>query len=142
MENRDCQVFNEKEIFEKKKGENKMKNKASMLLDKKLEDTLSRIIDLTFYGVVSEVVITDNEYSAIEIEELLKHGYIAAKDTSTLSNSSWVISLTYNGKNYFEHKKKYIRESRRTNTIEWIRYIVTTAISIAALVVAIIALSK
>lgn len=119
-----------------------MKNKSNMLLDKKLEDTLSRIIDLTFYGVVSEVVITDNEYSAIEIEELLKHGYITAKDTSTLSDSSWIISLTYNGKNYFEHKKKYILENRRTNTIEWIRYIVTTAISIAALVVAIIALSK
>lgn len=119
-----------------------MKNKSSMLLDKKLEDTLSRIIDLTFYGVVSEVVITDSEYSAIEIEELLKHGYITAKDTSTLSNSSWMISLTYNGKNYFEHKKNYLRENRRRNTIEWIRYIVTTAISIAALVVAIIALSK
>lgn len=105
-------------------------------LDKKLENTLRELIEQSFNGCIEQFHITESDFDANEIQELAKCQYISITDTRTLSETSWLVSLTYNGKNYFAHKQEYVRINRNHKIIEWLRYGITTAISIAALIIA------
>lgn len=69
------------------------------------------------------------------IEVLEAMGYV--KTTYRATGRPKTISLTDSGKCYFERKMDLTSEKR----IEWIRYIITTAIAVLALVVAAISLA-
>lgn len=115
-------------------------NNSFVLLDKPLEDTLKQLHEDTFYGTVEDFCLKSSVYSENHIKELEKYGYITTKDSSTLSGWGCLVTLTYNGINYFKIKKQFIKENRKIKWGEWIRYGITTLISIAALIISIISL--
>lgn len=117
-------------------------NNSFILLDKSLEDTLKQLYEDTFNGVVEDFCLKSAVYSENHIKELERYGYVTIKDSSTLSGWECLATLTYNGINYFKNKKQFIKENRKAKWGEWIRYGITTLISIAALVISIISLLK
>lgn len=106
------------------------------LLDKNLEIVLKKLLENKTESVSEE----DCEQS--EIDSLITNGYFTKKDVSTFSGWQYLIEPTQKGKYYFSNKQAYIKAFHREKTIQWVRYAIPVIISIAALVVSIIALCK
>lgn len=105
-------------------------------LDKNLEIVLKKLLDNKTRSVSKE----DCEQS--EIDSLIKKGYFTKNDASSLSEWQYLIEPTQKGKYYFSNKQAYIKAFRHEKIIQWVRYAIPVIISIAALVVSIIALCK
>lgn len=106
------------------------------LLDKNLEIVLEKLLENRTENVSKE------NCERSEIDSLIKNGYFTKKDVSTFSGWQYLIEPTQKGKYYFSNKQVYIKVSRREKIIQWVRYAIPVIISIAALVVSIIALCK
>lgn len=113
-----------------------------VLLDEYLESVLLKLQKETDDFVWKHFSISDKEYDMDAIEKLNSYDYVTLKKASDLSSQIYLISLTYTGKNYFRLKKIYKKEIKRSKRAERIKYAINTAISLAALAVAIISLIK
>ena len=93
-------------------------------------------------GCVSDEVMDSYPYDYLLRLDLLEHGYSAKypyEDVpGVLSIPENVLQLSDPGRLFLARK----RETRRSKRIEWVRYIITTGIAIAALIVAIVSLVK
>ncbi len=106
------------------------------LLDKNLELLLRHLLEEDIQSV------TKNECGKSEIDYLIEYGYFTYLDSSAFDGWEYKIAPTQKGLYYFENKRKYEKAQRREKAIQWIRFLIPVIISIAALVVAIIALYK
>ena len=78
-----------------------------------------------------------------EIEHLIEENYFKIHcSNDSLSGWCYFVYPTQKAITYFEDKKSYNKQKRNSKIIEWLRYGITTAIAIAGLIVAIIALTK
>lgn len=105
-------------------------------MDKSSEAVLKKIYDLL--NSQSEVSISSPEYSKEQIDNLVNNGYIEKLEASTLTGWSYIIRPTYDGKTYFENKKAANKAKFKHNTIEVVKFLIPTIISIIALIVSIL----
>ena len=103
-------------------------DKSSEVVLKKLYDSLS---------THSEISVCSPEYNKEQIDNLVNAGYLDKIDASTLSGWSYILRPTYDGKTYFANKKATKRAKLKHNTIEIIKFLIPTIISIIALIVSI-----
>ena len=78
-----------------------------------------------------------------EIEHLIEENYFKIHcSNDSLSGWMYFVYPTQKALTYFEDKKQYRKQKRKSQVIEWARYGITTIIALAGLIVAIIALTK
>src|SRR3712207_5079730 len=85
----------------------------------------------------SEASVSSPEYNKEQIDSLVNSGCLEKIDASTLSGWNYIIRPTYAGKTYFENKKTANRTKFKHDTIEVVKFLIPTIISIIALVVSI-----
>jgi len=108
------------------------------LLDNNFENVLNQILDRPEL-TSKEIEVTDLDQEIIR--GLITKGYLRGGNTRINSNKVFII-LTYDGKFYFERKKAFLKQKRHSTIIEWIRYGITSAIAIGALIVSIFSFFK
>ena len=108
------------------------------------------ILDTNFERVLPQILEKPKEeYDEIDVTnlsqeiicELINMDYISGGFARINSNKVFV-KVTYKGKNYFDNKKSFLKRERWTKIGEWVRYGITTAIALGALIVSIIAINK
>ena len=100
------------------------------LLCKKLEKVLKEILEKKTDN--NEIDVTSMERELID--ELMDRDYLNGGLARLNSNARYV-TVTYKGKYYFDNKKEYLKLKFTVSTFEWVRYIVTTLISVLALII-------
>jgi len=106
------------------------------LLDEELEETLSELI-LCSKKEYGGVIRNRQGFDLCKIAALIQQGYCK---NSAIHREN--IVLTHKGKRYFRDKEIYERQLKKEKTVENMRYWITTAIAIAALIVSIISISR
>lgn len=108
------------------------------LLDTNIEEVLKKILNspIEDTGEVDVTLLDDNI-----INELIDKKYVVGGFARIDCNKNYVC-LTNKGENYFEKKKKFLKQKRNLKISEWAKFGISTVISIVALVVSIISLYK
>lgn len=104
-------------------------------------DTALQIILKDIYekmGDATELSVSAPEYQQTQVDELVLQGLIKKIDTSTLSGWSYILQPTHEGQTYFINLRKKTKADRKAAIIEWIKWLVPTAISIIALIVSLL----
>lgn len=104
-------------------------------MDKSSEAVLKTLYDIL--SINSEASASSPEYNKEQIDSLVNSGYLEKIDASTLSGWNYIIRSTYAGKTYFENKKAAKRTKFKHDTIEIVKFLIPTIISIIALIVSI-----
>lgn len=106
----------------------------------KILELLSNRVSLTI-GNLAAIFNTDYAIIIEVVQQLLKLGYIRIEDSVVNEDSLLMgtpIAITYLGYVVIEQEKK----ANRKEKLAWARYIITTLIAFAALIISIISLLK
>ena len=105
------------------------------MLNKQEEKILKYMIEKNTYESIDVTSQCDSIEESIQIvESLEKKGLVI--NCNTLSNA--IAILKQEGKHYFEQQAILIKTKRKEKWTEWIRYVITTLIAIAALIISIV----
>lgn len=104
-------------------------------MDKSSEAVLKTLYDIL--SINSEISVSSPEYNKEQIDSLVNSGYLEKINASTLSDWNYIIRPTYAGKTYFENKKATQRTKFKHDTIEIVKFLIPTIISIIVLIVSI-----
>ena len=116
-----------------------------VLLDSILEMVLKNIKEDTLNGCVDEFYLPEYKYDRSKIDSLIEKGYVKKVKDSSCGKETY--SLTYNAKRYDKLKQDFLDQKQKDKKEEKRKFQITTAVSIVssiislgALIVSIIAL--
>lgn len=118
-----------------------------VLLDSTLEKALKNIKHDTSNGCVEEFYLSEHKYDKSQIDSLIDKGYLKRIKENSFGKEFY--SLTYNAKRYDKLKQDFLNQKQKDKKEEKRKFQITTAVSIlstiislCALIVSIIALCK
>ena len=112
-----------------------------------LRENEERLLSKLLNEKKESISFNGNYCKLSELEILARSGYIKIiyKDDSYRGSFFCTVSITENGKWYFEDKEKYLqakqeeeKKNKKAERIANIKYIITTSIAIIALVISIV----
>jgi len=108
-----------------------MNEKSFLTLDKDSKKILKKIYKA--FDKNEDISVSSPEYEKIQIDMLIENKLLKHIDVTTLSGWVYIIQPTYYGKEYFNANKKHNKEKCIRWTIEIIKFLIPTIISIIAL---------
>ncbi len=111
------------------------------LLRENEEIALKKILD----EKKEPVLVNSKNYIKIEIDTLIEYNYLSiAANADTLNGFGYLVNVTEKGKHYFEDKKIFLQQEiklkkkeRNDKIVGWVRWGITTAIALVALLLSI-----
>lgn len=105
-------------------------------MDKSTEELLKKLY--ARFETEKEYSICSPEFSQEQIDALIHQGYLKKIDASSLSGWEYILRPTYSGQTYFAEKINARKAKNKHNTIEVVKFLIPTIISIIALMVSIL----